>query len=168
MTVQLHPAAGGPSLSLVEAAGVIAQDEAAARDLLRQHGLRATEPRLAVLQSLAEAEGPLSFTDLMGRGGTLRADRATVYRNLIRLCEVGIAVVAERLDGRDRYALASAHEGEHRHAHFLCQSCGRVNCLPAEVTALLVMDGPWGESIREAVVQLRGSCPDCRAAGRGD
>lgn len=142
-------------------------EEAEARALLRRHGLRATAPRLAVLRRLSQAEGPLSFTDVVEGGDSLPADRATVYRNLIKLCEVGIAVVAERVDGRDRYVLASAPDDEHRHAHFVCRDCGRVDCLPEELTSSLAMDGPWGASIRRAMVQLRGECPDCLEAGEG-
>ena len=39
--------------------------------------------------------------------------------------------------------------------------CGQIACLPAEFTASLTVDERWGPSIRHAMVQLRGECPDC-------
>lgn len=91
-------------------------------------------------------------------------DPATVYRNLVKLRDVGIAAVVSRAEGIDRYALASPNDDGHRHPHFVCEDCGQVACLPADLTASMAIDGPWAQSVRAATVQLRGECPDCRDA----
>jgi hypothetical protein len=64
----------------------------------------------------------------------------------------------------DRYALA-VEDDDHRHPHFSCESCGRILCLPpARLTASMTLSGAWKRSVADAVVHLRGVCPDCRAA----
>lgn len=132
-----------------------------ARKLLRERGLRATAPRLAVLCVLAEAESPLSHTEVLKRLGETDWDPTTIYRNLVRLRDAGVAPVVSRAKGIDRYALAAANDDDHRHPHFVCEDCGRVACLPAQLTASMSMDGPWATSIQNAVVHLSGECPEC-------
>ncbi len=139
----------------------LTKDEALQR--LRTRGLRATAPRLAVLRVLSEATGPLSHSEVVQRLGEVDWDPATTYRNLVKLRDAGLAPVVSRVDGMDRYALSGERDAEHRHPHFLCEDCGRVACLPDELTESLSVDGPWGESIRKAMVQLLGACPDCLA-----
>ena len=89
-------------------------------------------------------------------------DPATVYRNLVKLREAGIAPVVSRAEGIDRYAYAEAPDDGHHHPHFYCEDCGRLACLPAEVSISLPVDNPWAASVRAAMVQLHGACPDCR------
>ena len=139
----------------------MAQDPA--KELLRGAGLRVTAPRLAVLRVLLEAAGPISHSEVLGHLGETDWDPATIYRNLVKLRESGLTRIVSRADGIDRYALTRGQEDdEHRHPHFVCQDCGRVSCLPAELTTSIVMEGPWADSVRQAMVQLRGECPDCR------
>jgi len=140
------------------AAMIITNEEA--RRLLKAHRLRVTAPRVAVLRVLADAGGALSHTDVLDRLGQLRWDQATIYRNLVKLRDAGVANVVTRVNGVDRYALAGEHDEDHRHPHFICDDCGRVECLPVSFT--LSLDGPWAEVIQEAAVQLSGECPDCR------
>ncbi|MEM1181736.1 MAG: Fur family transcriptional regulator [Acidobacteriota bacterium] len=128
---------------------------------LRDHGLRATAPRLAVIGVLAEATRPLSHTEVLERLGDTDWDPATTYRNLVKLRDAGVAPVVSRIEGIDRYALAGDSGDGHRHPHFLCEDCGKVACLPAELTDSMAIEGPWAESIKRAMVHLRGECPDC-------
>ena len=131
------------------------------RELLRSSGLRATAPRVSVIQVLADADTPLSHTEVVERLGDMDFDPTTVYRNLVKLHEEGLAPVVSRLEGIDRYALASGDGDGHQHPHFVCEDCGRVACLPTEVTAMKAKAGPWAASIKSATIQLRGECPDC-------
>lgn len=136
-------------------------DKDEARKLLHESTLRVTAPRVAVLRVLAEAQNPLSHTEVLERLGKTDWDPATTYRNLVKLRDAGIAAVVSRFEGIDRYALSGAEDDGHPHPHFVCEDCGRVACLPAELTASMSMDGPWAASIRKAMVQLQGECPDC-------
>ncbi len=142
------------------------KDEAC--DLLHATGLRVTVPRVAVLRLLAVARKPLSHTEVLGRLGDSDWDPATIYRNLVKLRDAGLAPVVHRAEGIDRYALATAEGDDHRHPHFVCEDCGAVSCLPVALTASMSMKGPWAKSVQNASVQLRGECPDClRASSDG-
>src|SRR5690242_17677823 len=63
-------------------------------EVLRQGGGRITKPRLALLESLADAERSLSPNDLVERihhqRGMPEIDLVTVYRNLDSLAELGL------------------------------------------------------------------------------
>ena len=137
----------------------ITKDEA--RGMLRGSSLRVTAPRISVLRVLAEAENPLSYTEVLDRLGETDWCSTTIYRNLVKLREVGLATVASRAEGIDRYALARAEDGGHCHPHFVCGTCSRVACLPADVGASIAVTGPWSASIQQATLQFRGECPDC-------
>ena len=132
-----------------------------ARALLHARSLRVTAPRVAVLCALADADGPRSHTEVLQCLGETDWDPATVYRNLVKLRDAGLAPVVSRVDGIDRYAFAQTDEDEHRHPHFVCEDCGRVACLPVELTTSMSIRGPWAASVKGAMVQLRGECPDC-------
>lgn len=150
-----------------------------ARRVLKSHTLRATAPRLAVLQALARAPGPVSHTDVVGVLGTADWDPATVYRNLVKLTEVKLASVVSRAGGQARYVLAdgvggdacAAHAGEpshvhshaHAHPHFECEKCGQVSCLPFLDVPTFEANPRWADAVAGASVHLRGACPSCRA-----
>lgn len=134
-----------------------------ARAILRDHSLRATGPRLSVLQVLAAAGRPLSHSEVVAKLDDAKCDPATVYRNLVKLRDAGIADVVSRASGMDRYALATGEAGQHRHPHFVCDDCGRVECLPLDLGHTMSLTGRWAASIETAEIQLRGACPDCRA-----
>ena len=114
-----------------------------------------------MLRVLSDAKTPLSHTEVLGQLGETDWDPATIYRNLIKLREAGVAKVVSRVEGIDRYALAGSGDDAHQHPHFLCEDCGLVTCLPAELTTSMSIDGPWAASIQKAMIQLRGECPDC-------
>lgn len=132
-----------------------------ARALLKAHDMRATAPRLAVLMLLAQVDRPLSHSEVLEQLGQTDWDQATVYRNLVKLKQAGVAVVASQAGGIDRYTLSSPEDDGHRHPHFVCESCGKMACLPTKLTSSMHMDGPWAASVQQAMVQLRGACPEC-------
>jgi Fur family transcriptional regulator, ferric uptake regulator len=132
---------------------------------IRDLGLRVTAPRLAVLQVLAEAERPLSHSEVVVRlGDDAVWDRATVYRNLIALVGVELVRVASHAGGVCRYELARGDKAC-AHPHFLCDDCGIVSCLPeTEVVTPDVVTpekAHWARSLRTAEVQFVGRCPSC-------
>ncbi len=133
-----------------------------AQQLIRARSLRATAPRVAVLQVLASAEQPLSHSEVLNRLGETPWDSATTYRNLVKLRETGISVVASRAGGVDRYSLSQKHRDGVPQHHFVCDDCGEVSYLPTEVTTKAPSAGRWAASIEGASVHLHGECPDCR------
>ena len=140
-------------------AKMLSKDETQA--LLKEHGLRVTEPRVVILQNLAQASHPLSHSELLDRLGTVSWDSSTTFRTLKKLVEEKLAVIASRIDGIDRYAFGEAGHADHEHAHFVCNDCGEVSCLPESLQPKVKADDPWAQSVKQAQMQLRGECPDC-------
>ncbi|MGB0680072.1 MAG: Fur family transcriptional regulator [Polyangiales bacterium] len=130
--------------------------------MLRAAGLRATGPRLAVVSLLGNSGRPLSCSEVIRGLGQVDWDSATVYRNLTRLTESGLARIVSRADGMARYELAHSAQGAtHAHPHFLCTECGAVSCLNIPEIRLPQIPEPWRASVQHATLQLQGRCPDC-------
>ena len=131
------------------------------RALLRRQGLRATSPRLDVLAILHDERSPMTHEALMERlPGSF--DRASVWRILAQLGEKGLLRRMDLGDRIWRYELYDACRAvAPDHAHFLCEGCGDVQCLPA----LFVRDasGAVPVPLRGADVRIRvtGQCADC-------
>lgn len=134
------------------------------RHMLHEAGLRATAPRVAVLRLLSEAKRPLSHAEVVTRIGTDDWDAATLYRNLIKLDEAGLARVASRVGGVTRFEAHGQDEPAHVHPHFACRDCGSVTCLH-EATLSIPKDEAWREALLDADLQVVGQCPSCRKPG---
>ena len=100
---------------------------------IRGAGLRCTAARIAVLQYLISATGPLTHAEVSEAVGPAKGfDRATIYRNLTELTEAGLVSRVELGDHVWRFELKRAgrtHAKGEDHPHFLCTSCGEVSCL---------------------------------------
>lgn len=159
MTSHTHPEPSAHPLTAAEA-----------KELLKATDLRATAPRIAVMQLLAEEGRPLSHTEVVQRLGGGEWDQATLYRNLIKLTEVGLARVASEAAGIKRYELRGApHSPRQLHPHFVCSGCGGVSCLPEttitqDTAALLALGDGWQEATLAASVHFVGRCPSCARA----
>jgi Fur family ferric uptake transcriptional regulator len=133
--------------------------------LLRASGLRSTAPRIAVLRYLHDAKGPNSHAELCEAVGGLGFDRATIYRNLMDLAEVGILTRTDIGDHVWRFELkrgvgGASHSEEH--PHFVCVDCGEVSCLPGVSFKVEGATGaPRAVGKNRVAVQLKGRCDNC-------
>jgi Fur family ferric uptake transcriptional regulator len=103
----------------------------AVKDRIRGAGLRCTAARVAVLQHLETAPGPLTHAEVSEALHHLGFDRATIYRNLTELTEAKLAARVELGDHVWRFEAKRAgggHKGDD-HPHFVCTTCGEVSCL---------------------------------------
>jgi len=130
---------------------------------LREAGLRATASRVAVLRMLRAAKSPLTHADVseaLARDGW---DRATLYRNLLDFTRVGIARRADLGDHVWRFEITSAsHDAEDHHPHFVCNTCGIVECIADLVLSLpKSAAAPKSIRLREVEVQITGRCDRC-------
>lgn len=132
-----------------------------ARRMIHDAGLRATAPRVAVLRLLGDAKRPLSHAEVVERIGTDDWDAATLYRNLIKLDEAGLARVASRVGGVTRFEAQGEDEPAHVHPHFACRDCGNVTCLH-DATLSIPKDEAWRDALLDADLQVVGQCPSCR------
>ena len=130
---------------------------------LRQAGLRATTPRVVVLNRMEQAAGPVSHPELAEQLAREGYDRATVYRNLIDLSDAGLLTRSDLGDHIWRFEVASlGHAGNKSHFHFVCRSCGDVRCLPAQAVSLsLARTAPRVLKNQALELQLSGLCEGC-------
>lgn len=134
------------------------------RDVIRDAGIRATASRIAVLRELRSAKRPVSHAEVVEALDGEPWDRATLYRNLIDLVNVGLARKVELGDRVWRFdgAVSEARHDATLHPHFVCTHCGHVECLP-EVAISSNPGGKLPRSVvaREVEVQVRGVCDAC-------
>ncbi len=137
----------------------------AVRGAWRVGGLRVTEPRLRVLQTIARYGAPFSAEQLyddLSRDGGERPGRATVYRTLEHLHSAGW--LARIHGGAGEAGYVTSLPG-HVH-HLVCTSCGTViafaGCALDELVARLAAQTDF--AIEGHLLQLYGRCATCRKA----
>lgn len=136
-------------------------DETKSIELLLEHEIRPTANRIMLVRALAEAEHPLTMSELENAVDTI--DKSNVFRSLALFREQHLVHVME--DGADavRYELCHSHDGEldnDVHAHFYCERCGRTICLneiPIPTVAL-----PKGYRMTTINYLVKGICPKCQ------
>ncbi|MBA3392963.1 MAG: transcriptional repressor [Deltaproteobacteria bacterium] len=130
------------------------------RAVVRANGLRATPSRLAVLELVRASDAPVSHGDVADRLASQGWDRATIYRNLTDLAEVGLL---RRTDVGDHVWRFEAVNAEHdaAHPHFVCTECGTVECMPQIELAIHRVKAPRAVKQRQVEVHVRGLCDAC-------
>jgi Fur family ferric uptake transcriptional regulator len=132
--------------------------------LLTKASLRRTPVRLGVLGVLAAAREPMDVPEILAKLPE-RTDAVTVYRTLNTFTRKKLV---HRVRGEDRgwrYAMGnSGPSPEHRHPHFVCEDCGKVECLDdADIPASFVrsLGVPSKYQVRYPEVVLHGLCLKC-------
>jgi Fur family ferric uptake transcriptional regulator len=134
------------------------------RNQIRNVGLRATAPRIAVLRSLLRVASPQSHADVVERLAPEGWDRATIYRNLTDLTEAGLVRRTDLGDHVWRFELRALRggRGEADHPHFMCDGCGDIQCLPDATVEIKPARGAPRALHRQRVqIQIRGRCDRC-------
>jgi Fur family ferric uptake transcriptional regulator len=120
---------------------------------------RRTEQRRAIVDALRESDRAVTAQELHGR--LAGVGLATVYRNLQRLADEGVADTLRRDSGEVAFLLC---ERGHHH-HLTCRSCGRVvqvrDCRLDEWAREVGRE--HGFSRVEHRAELVGECPRCAA-----
>jgi Fur family transcriptional regulator, stress-responsive regulator len=133
------------------------------RTVLRNASLRATRPRLAVLEAVQGH--PHLDTEALIR--LVRADLPTVshqavYDGLRALTEAGLVRRIQPAGATARY---ESRVGDNHH-HVVCRSCGAiadVDCATGHAPCLTASDD-HGFTVDEAEVVYWGTCADCSVA----
>jgi Fur family ferric uptake transcriptional regulator len=130
---------------------------------LRPAGGKRSGKRDRVLEIFLRQEGHLSADDLYD---VVRRDepgigRATVYRTLQWMVDADIARKVDFGDGRSRYEASYRHP---RHFHLICGECHRSSeFLSSDIEAMMEeVAAARRFSATRAVVQVFGTCDDCR------
>jgi len=130
-----------------------------AEELLKEKGLRVTQPRVAVLAYLAGSDHHPTAEEVGAAVNRLvpTAARASIYNVLHSLKDAGLVGELFFDDAVVRY---EANVG--RHHHFVCSSCGGVADVPWDALPPLPKRRlPGGQSVVSYAVTLRGLCPRC-------
>jgi Fur family ferric uptake transcriptional regulator len=130
------------------------------RAAIRATGLRATPSRIAVLELVRASDAPMSHGDVADLLASQAWDRATIYRNLTDLAEVGLARRTDMGDHVWRFeAVTDDHDAQH--PHFVCTECGTVECLPEIELVVRRAKAPRAIRQRQVEVHVRGLCDAC-------
>jgi Fur family ferric uptake transcriptional regulator len=137
-------------------------------DGLRPPGSKRSSKREFILNVFLRHEGHLSADDLYDliHREDQQVSRATVYRSLQWMVEAGIARKVDFGEGRFRFEHSYRHP---RHFHLICQSCNRSSeFLSSDIEALIEeIATARNFSARESVLQIYGTCEECRT-GRAE
>ncbi|MGE5618222.1 MAG: Fur family transcriptional regulator [Sphingomonadaceae bacterium] len=96
---------------------------------LQLAGYRATAARRAVIEAVLEKERHFSGAELLAEvaAADRSVGRATVFRTLDVLVELGVLGRVHRPEGGHGYVLCAR---DHHHHHAICSRCGLVVTLP--------------------------------------
>lgn len=135
-------------------------------ELLRQRGLRVTQPRLAVLDALdrlPHADADAVHRALAAAGSEISVQ--SVHNVLADLAEAGLVRRFEPARSAARFE----RRVDDNHHHAVCQRCGKVedvDCVVGEAPCLHA-DAPPGFAVQVAEVTFVGICAACAATEAG-
>jgi Fur family ferric uptake transcriptional regulator len=126
---------------------------------LAEQRLRITPSRLAVVAAVLDRSGHFSVDDILGR--VPQVGRATVFRTMKLLSEMGVLCRVLLDDGSLRYRVS--HRQDHHH-HLVCVSCASVQeldaCIDPDVLGDLARS--TGYEIEGHWLEFFGRCAACR------
>ena len=130
------------------------------RRLLERRGYRDTTARRQALEAMARLEDGFTAEEL--HAALPRVGRATVYRTVKLLVDVGVLCKTAPEDGAPRYRLGPrAH-----HHHLVCVSCGAIRdfarCNVDKIVERVELAA--GYQVFSHRVEMYGLCPRCRGA----
>jgi Fur family ferric uptake transcriptional regulator len=134
---------------------------------LREHGLRVTRQRVAVLAALTEA--PHSDVDSLVRAVRDELGAVSVQAVYDVLRALAAAGLVRRVEPAGSPALFEVRVGDNHH-HVVCRQCGATEDIDCAVGSAPCLDPTQshGFVVDEAEVTFWGLCPWCRDDGAGD
>ena len=142
------------------------EDRCNSIDLLREHGIRVTPRKLAIVECVRDSVVPLSAAEVHGIvAQCIPLDLVTVYRTLAVCVERDVLREIADRSGIARYELACVHNPAH--PHFRCERCGEMTCLPEQDVPgkSLATLAPEGAAVRDVSVVVTGVCRGCLRGG---
>ena len=128
---------------------------------LAERGFRDTRARRSIVETVLNKDGQFSARQLHEELRRRGVGRATVFRTLDLLVELG---VLNRLHTDDRCSSYIVCADRHHH-HLVCDRCGAVQEISdgRVERALRAMAAESGFRAREHHVEIVGSCRDCQS-----
>ena len=135
--------------------------------ILRERGLKVTNQRLLVLETIADHAGEhLTAEEIyeLVKDKYSEIGLATIYRTVQVLVELNVIDKVSFDDGFVRYELGSdAEVNRHRHHHAICRKCGKVLSFQGDLLETLeqALYDTAGFTVTDHEVKLTGYCRDC-------
>lgn len=130
------------------------------KDILREHGLKATPARVDILRYLSSLNAPITAEELFERLRKNGADLSTIYRTLNSLTEVGLVLKEVGPRKENRYSLLK-EEVQHL---LVCLRCGKKvpleGCPYHEVNETI--EAKTGYRVLDHNTEIYGICPGCQ------
>ncbi len=94
------------------------------REFIREKGLKNTVQREAILNEVLQTGGHFEIEDIVYqmRKKNIPVSRATIYRTLNLLKDMGLINEVIKIDNKTIYELAL----KHHHDHLICKSCKKI------------------------------------------
>ena len=116
------------------------------KNIIEEKNLKVTTARKELLEILSTQTKPISFDDIKDK---INMDKATFYRNVSIFENESIVNSFESNDKKRYYELQ-----EFPHAHFICNSCNKIECLEKPISIKLE-----GYTITDMI--FKGMCKEC-------
>ncbi|MEL6534578.1 MAG: transcriptional repressor [Bacteroidota bacterium] len=131
-------------------------------NILKNHRLRQTQNRTAILDVFVTNASALSHSDLESSLGS-KVDRVTIYRTIKSFLDHGIIHKVLDDEGGAKYAICKdsclPHNHHHNHVHFKCQNCGKTQCMEDLSIPEFIL--PEGFVAKEMDLLIQGNCANC-------
>jgi Fur family ferric uptake transcriptional regulator/Fur family peroxide stress response transcriptional regulator len=130
-------------------------------DRLREHGLKATIQRLAILEAIDHA-GHIDIDELYKTVSQQHPSfsLSTVYKNIEGMQEAGLLIEVPVAGSRSKYEIAKED-----HIHLICQHCGKIMDKPITDDIIAVigkMSSVNGFEHQNSSINLYGICDACK------
>ena len=127
---------------------------------LKAAHLRVTKMRIRILDILETHATPMAHTEILLQAPGM--DRVTLYRVLDSLVEAGLVHRVQGTDGTWRFC---AHDEDTEgcpggHAHFLCETCGKMYCLTDQKIPHFNLPNDF--TVTHKQMLLLGICKQCK------
>jgi Fe2+ or Zn2+ uptake regulation protein len=128
-------------------------------DILREHGLKATIQRLAILEAIDEA-GHIGIDDLYKKVSEHYPSfsLSTVYKNIEGMQKAGLLVEVPVAGDKKKYEILKED-----HIHLICQKCGTIIDKPLTEDVMIVIGkmDKNGFEHQKSSINLHGICDAC-------
>ena len=130
---------------------------------LREHGLRATHGRIAIVHLLDASPVPLTLADIHEKVRAKGCDFATVFRFISILEKKELVQRVAWIDGSTRHEI-KARDGHDHHHYLICRTCHKVepisDCVVERFEDQIAKERGYAGLSHS--LQLSGVCPACQ------
>lgn len=133
---------------------------AEAKEILHQAGLKKTAGRLALVELLLKNKSPLTLQELSSQLNDINLNETSIYRSLDAFIKAGIVHRIETGERVWRFALCVCSSQGHCHPHFICERCGKAECLD-EINIPHLKEPRPGYIVQRQELYYKGICPRC-------